>query len=63
MDKDYFVMLNHPSKNIQAMPMIIDVETNNVAWFETEEHARKAAEDSMLGEAYGFEIFRRGYGE
>ena len=59
--RDYFVMLNHPNKNIQAMPMVD--ENENIAWFESEESARETAYGTQLGHAYGFEIFQLGHGE
>ena len=56
---DYFVMLHHP--NVGVLVMVNEDET--VALYETKEDAKAAAEDNLLAEAYGYEIFCRGYGE
>ena len=58
MRKDFFVMLNHPSGGI--VPMVD--ENEDLATYDTEEDARDAANNSFLGDACGFEIFKRGCG-
>lgn len=56
----YFVMLNHPSENIPAIPMVDD--NNNTIFFDELELAQKSAEQSFLGDCYGFEVFELGNG-
>ena len=59
MEDLYFVMLSHP--NINPLPMTEDDE--HVAYFNTLEEAKSAAEDNPLGENYGYEVFCIGRGE
>lgn len=60
-ERNYFVMLEHPRG--WPVPMI-DSESayDDLAWFETEDDARRCARQNPLGEAYGFEVFERGGG-
>lgn len=55
----FFVMLNHPSPNVPAVPMADD---EDIAFYDTEDAAREAANNSILGEKFGFEIFELGTG-
>ena len=57
----FFVMLNHPNKNVHAVPLM--ATDDDLAFFETQEAAREVAESNMLGEAFGYEIFELGMGE
>lgn len=54
----FFVMLNHPSKNIPAVPMTD--EDGDVAFYKDRDVACTTAEESSLGETYGFEVFELG---
>lgn len=56
---DYFVMLN--CQRVGITPMVN--EHWEVAMFESFEEAKEAAKDTLLGEAFGFEVFCRGCGE
>jgi hypothetical protein len=58
---DYFVMLNH--QNGQIMPLISAGSDDEIAMFETAEEANEAGNRNLLGAAFGFEVFCRGYGE
>lgn len=55
---DFFVMLTTQSGGCTPL-MTCDDE---FATFETEDAARKAAESSLLGDAFGYEVFERGCG-
>lgn len=57
----FFVMLNHPNPDIPAVPLI-DTETDNVGFYESDGEAGLAAESSTLGEECGYEIFELGQG-
>ena len=57
----FFVMLNHPSDSIPAVPLI-DPDSDNIGFYETEGEAGCAAESSHLGEEWGYEIFELGCG-
>jgi hypothetical protein len=59
MNGPYFVMLGHPS--VEFVPMMEDDE--NMATYQTANEARQAAEDSVLGSHFGYEIFCWGEGE
>lgn len=59
MDKDFFVMLNLPDGGYTPM---ITGDNDELGKYSTYEEAKSAAENSVLGEVYGFEIFQRGYG-
>ena len=61
---DFFVMLNHP----KCPPLIMnevgdDTFDFTVAYFETYELAKAAAQDNDLGSAFGYEVFQLGCGE
>ena len=58
----FFVMLNHPSENIEALIMTQGTY-DEPAFFATQEDARKAAKNNTLGENFGYEIFELGTGE
>lgn len=53
----YFVMLRHP----RGFPLPLVEEINEfderICLFDTEDEAKEAAENNMLGEAYGYEIY------
>jgi hypothetical protein len=55
----YFVLLT--TQNGGATPLV-DIH-GNMHFFETEGEARVVAQQSVLGEWYGYEIFQRGEGE
>ena len=57
----FFVMLNHPSPHVPALPMVGD-SSDDVAFFDSYDHACEAAESSSLGDAYGFDVFELGSG-
>lgn len=57
----FFVMLNHPSQDIPAIPMVN--ENDDISFFEDVESAKAAAKDNDLGENFGFDIFQLGNGE
>lgn len=56
---DYFVMLNCQRGGIAPM---VD-ENGDVEMFESFEEAKEVAEDNLLGDSFGFEVFCRGCGE
>lgn len=60
----FFVMLNHPSADIPAIPMVrADADdATDIAFFHSEEDAFAAAESNYLGENYGYEVFELGAG-
>ncbi|WP_026960563.1 hypothetical protein [Aliagarivorans taiwanensis] len=59
MDNDnFFVMLQTQKGGIT--PMLY--ENEELATFATEEEAHAAAAESILGEAFGYEVFERGCG-
>ena len=58
MQKDFFVMLNHQNGGIVPMT---DKEGDLVT-YDSEEDARQAANTTILGEAFGYEVFERGCG-
>lgn len=57
----FFVMLEHPSPAVPAMVLVNDGE--EIAFFDTAEAAREAADFSLLGERFGYELFELGTGE
>ena len=58
--KDFFVMLSHP----KSAPLIMMGDSaGGIAYFETYELAKEAAQDNDLGIAFGFEVFELGRGE
>lgn len=57
----YFVMLNHPSDYVEAVPLMKD--DDHIEFFETKEEADKAAPQTILGDNYGWEVFCLGRGE
>lgn len=59
MDNEFFVMLTTQNGGCSIMT---DGISNEPAIFESEEAARKAAKDNILGSHFGFEIFERGCG-
>ena len=58
MQKDFFVMLNHPNGGIVPMT---DKE-GDLATYDTKKDASDAANTTILGESCGFEVFERGCG-
>lgn len=60
MEKDYFVMLNTMNGGLLAMT---ESDGETVALYETKEDAAVAAEDNLLAQSYGYEVFQRGWGE
>jgi hypothetical protein len=56
-EKPYFVILNHP--NGSYVPLEND---NGMMFFDSEIMATSAAESSILGSEYGFEVFELGGG-
>lgn len=56
----FFVMLNHPNKRVVAIPMTD--EDDEMAFFNSEEDARKACENNSFAQAFGYEIFELGTG-
>jgi len=59
MEEDkFFVMLNHP----KCLPLIMMKDEENVAYFDTQEEAKVAANDNDLGDAFGYEVFQLGCG-
>jgi len=59
MNGGFFVMLTTQSGGYTPL---MSSKTDNIAQFETEEEARASAEDNVLGENFGYEIFERGCG-
>ncbi len=59
MCKDYFVMLNTQSG---GMTPLVEGYDDGLATFDTLDEAKAAGNDNLLGEAFGFEVFRRGEG-
>ena len=59
MEKDFFVMLNTPDGGYTPMTTGYDDE---MAKFGTYDDAVSAAQNTSLGDAFGFEVFQRGYG-
>ena len=57
--KPYFVILNHQNPDIH-LPLVDD--DDQMMFFESENFAIAAAEGSMLGSAFGFEVFELGSG-
>jgi len=57
-EKPYFVILNHPEPGVY-LPLNDDV---GMAFFESESMAISAAESSVLGSEFGFEVFELGGG-
>lgn len=55
---NFFVILN--SYTGRPVPMTDD--QGELAWYETSEEAKEAADNCSLGCAYGYEIFERGTG-
>lgn len=55
----YFVMLN--TQNGSCSPMTED--NGDVAFYADIEDAVRDAEDNVLGNQFGFEVFQRGCGE
>lgn len=60
-DNDFFVMLNMQDGGCGVTPLT-EFNSDKLAMFNTEEAARKAAKSSVLGDAFGYEVFERGYG-
>ena len=54
----FFVMLKHPNPSVPAVPLVDD--DGDVVFFDDRGHACFAAEESSLGEVYGFEVFQLG---
>lgn len=61
MDKPFFVMMYSQNGNI-AMPIMADMEMEEVAFFSTEQAARAMADDHGFASKFGYEIFEMGEG-
>lgn len=59
MKKDFFVMLNLPNGDYTPMT---EGDYDEIAKFRSYEEAMSGARNSSLGDAFGFEVFHRGYG-
>lgn len=57
-DKEFFAMLN--TTNAGITPMVADED--ELAVFSTEKDAKKAAQNTVLGKMFGYEVFERGTG-
>lgn len=60
MNKPYFVML-HNQKATTFVPLMN--ENNELLMFETYPKAEVAAENTLFGREFGYEIFKEGEGE
>jgi len=60
MEGDFFVVLY--TQNGGYTPLVSG-EYGDIAKYQTEDEARTAAQNNMLGETFGFEIFEIGMGE
>ncbi len=56
---DFFVMLNTQRGGFTPMTD----ENGELATFDSLERARHGADNCVLGEAFGYEVFERGMGE
>ncbi|AWK84616.1 hypothetical protein [Photobacterium damselae] len=61
---DFFVMLTTQNGGCTPLMFCPDLTTSEpvFATFSTESEAKEAAEDSVLGAMFGYEVFERGYG-
>lgn len=59
MFKPYFVILNCPNGGISPMVQ----EDGELATYDSYDDAAEAAEDNMLGNHFGYEVFQTGMGE
>lgn len=61
---DFFVMLTTQDGNYTPLELCTSTEngTSELAKFETQESAEKAASGSVLGDAFGYEVFETGNG-
>ena len=59
MSKDFFVMLTTPDGGYTPMTIGDD---NEMAKYDTEEEAKRAAISSLLGNHFGYEVFEIGLG-
>ncbi|MCG7552095.1 hypothetical protein [Pseudoalteromonas sp. Of11M-6] len=61
---DFFVMLTTQNGGYTPLMLCTNIETSSeeLAKFETKEAAAKAAESSVLGDNFGYEVFEIGYG-
>lgn len=59
MNGNFFVMLYHP----EGKYLPLENEDDEMMFFITSEYAREAAESSLLGSEFGYEIFEIGTGE
>ena len=61
---DFFVMLTTQNGGYTPLMLCSDIENNTeeLAKFETKEAATKGAENSVLGENFGYEVFEIGCG-
>ena len=57
---DFFVMLTTQSGGYT--PLVSDVDLDSLAKFETEAAASAAAQNSVLGSEFGYEVFQIGCG-
>ncbi len=64
LDGDFFVMLHTQNGGITPLTLCTeDSPTEGVlATFDSEEDAREFAENSLLGDMFGYEVFERGCG-
>lgn len=58
----FFVMLDHPNCPGNYTPMDCGEDDFELARFATKEEAEDAAKNSVLGKAFGYEVFQIGYG-
>lgn len=58
----FFVMLNHPSEDIPALPLA-GVDPDTVEFFASRDEAIEAGNNNLLGENFGFEVFELGTGD
>ncbi len=59
MTKDFFVILNCQSGSV--MPLVEGI-AGRLAMYETEEDAKIAGNENILGKYFGFEVFELGMG-
>ncbi|UKA23351.1 hypothetical protein IHC92_20585 [Photobacterium damselae subsp. damselae] len=61
---NFFVMLTTQNGGYTPLMLCTDISISEdtLATFDTEPEAREAAENSVLGEMFGYEVFERGYG-
>ncbi|WP_136678645.1 hypothetical protein [Neptunomonas sp. XY-337] len=60
-DGEYFVMLTTQSRSYTPL-MDSNTDGTDIARFDSEQEARAAAENSLLGEIFCYEVFQVGMG-